>query len=74
MTEEPKLPRKPERDGEAERLTGIGSAGPKDVISAEMHESAADGDPTSAGVSVKKPRAGEYYRYVNLKNIAHEES
>lgn len=93
MTEEPKLPRKLKRGDrtaakadEAEYPTGIGLAGCtglKDVISAGVHGSVADGagawrtpgDLTGAGgyVSVKKPRAGARYRYIRLKNTVYDE-
>lgn len=57
----------------------------KDVLIAEVHESVADEvgawsppeDLTGAGsrdVFMKKPRAGAYYRYINIKDIVHEES
>lgn len=74
--------------GEVEYLIGIrlvGYTGIRDVLIAEVHESVADevgawsppGDLKSAGscdVFMKKPRAGAYYTYINLKNIVHEES
>lgn len=74
--------------GEAECLTGIGAAGYtglKDVVMAEVHESVADEagargmpeDLTGTGsgdVFMEKPRAGAYYKYMNIKNIVHEES
>lgn len=73
---------------EAECLAGIGVAGytgPKDAAIAEVHESVADGagawsapgDPYGAGsgdVSMKRPGAGAYYRYIKLKDIVHEEN
>lgn len=77
------------RVDEVEYLIGIrivGYIGLKDVIIAEVHESVADevdawhllnGELKSAfggDVFMKKPRAGAYYRYINLKNIVHEES
>lgn len=68
MTREPGLPHKLKwggrtaaRAGEAEYPTGIGAAGhtgPKDVVTAGVHESAAD---------------GAYCKYTRLKDIAHEE-
>lgn len=75
------------RVDEVEYLIGIrvvGCTSLKDVIIAEVHERAAD----KAGawhtpehlmrvggyVSMKKPRAGAYYKYIKLKNIVHEES
>lgn len=76
------------RVDEVEYLIGIrvvGYTSLKDVIIVEVHESVADEvgawsapeDLYSAGSSdvfVKKPRAGAYYTYINLKNIVHEES
>lgn len=76
------------RVDEVEYLIGIrvvGYTSLKDVIIAEVHESVADeagawGLPedlrgTCGGdVFMKKPRAGAYYKYINLKNIGHEES
>lgn len=76
------------RVDEVEYLIGIrlvGYTSLKDVIVVEVHESVADGvgawgapeDLYSAGSSdvfMKKPRAGAYYKYMNLKNIVHEES
>ena len=73
---------------EVEYLIGIrvvGYTGIRDVLIAEVHESVADEvgawsppeDLKSAGscdVFMKKPRAGAYYMYINLKNIVHEES
>lgn len=63
----------------------VGYTSLKDVIIAEVHESVTYGvgawsmpeDSKSAGsgdVSMKKPRAGAYYKYIKLKNIVHEES
>lgn len=62
----------------------VGYTSLKDVIIAEVHESVAYGvgawhapeDLMSVGgyVFMKKPRAGAYYKYINLKNIVHEES
>lgn len=95
MGNEPKLPHKLKwgdrtaaRVDEAEYLTGIRVAGCtslKDVIIAEVHESAADEagawqlpeDLMGAGSSdvfMKKPRAGAYYKHIKIKNIEHEES
>lgn len=76
------------RVDEVEYLIGIrvvGYTGLRDVLIAEVHESVADEvgawnlpeDLMSAGscdVFMKKPRAGAYYAYINLKNIVHEES
>lgn len=72
---------------EVEYLIGIrvvGYTSLKDVILAEAHESAAHEvgawhtpeELMSVGgyVSMKKPRAGAYYKYIKLKNIVHEES
>lgn len=73
---------------EVEYLIGIrvvGYTSLKDVIIAEVHESVAEEagawnmpeDLYGAGsgdVFMKKPRAGAYYKYINLKNIVHEES
>lgn len=64
------------------RLVGYTSL--KDVIIVEVHESVADEvgawsapeDLYSAGgsdVFMKKPRAGAYYKYIEIKNIEHEE-
>lgn len=58
----------------------------KDVIIAEVHESVADevfawslpdGELKSTfggDVFMKKPRAGDYYKYIEIENIVHEES
>ena len=57
----------------------------KGVIIAEVHESVADEvgawsapeDLKGAGsgdVSMEKPRAGAYHKYIRLKDIVHEES
>lgn len=57
----------------------------KDVIIVEVHESVADEvgawsmpeDLKSVGsgdVFMKKPRAGAYYKYIDIKDIVHEES
>lgn len=56
----------------------------KDVIIVEVHESVADEvfawdipkglEDIDGDVFMKKPRAGAYYRYIELKNIVHEES
>lgn len=76
------------RVDEVEYLIGIrlvGYTGLKDVLIAEVHESVADEagawsmpeDLKSVGsgdVFMKKPRVGAYYKYINLKNIVHEES
>ena len=75
------------RVDEVEYLIGIrvvGYTSLKDVILAEVHESVADAvgawhtpeDLMSVGgyVFVKKPRAGAYYKYINIKDIVHEES
>lgn len=63
----------------------VGYTSIKDVIIAEVHESVADEvgawslppedlKSTFGGdVFMKKPRAGTYYKYIKLKNIAHEE-
>lgn len=73
---------------EVEYLIGIrvvGYTSLKDVIIAEVHGSVAYGvdawqlpeDLKSAGrgdVFMKKPRAGAYYKYIDIKNIVHEES
>lgn len=63
----------------------VGYTGIKDVIIAEVPESVAFGvgawnlseDLKSVGrgeVFMKKPRAGAYYLYINLKDIVDEES
>ena len=64
----------------------VGYTSLKDVIIAEVHESVAYGvgawilppeDLWSAGsgnVFMEEPRAGAYYKNINLKNIVHEES
>lgn len=77
------------RVDEVDYLIGIrvvGYTSLKDVIIVEVHESVADEvgawslppeDLKSAGSSdvfMKKPRAGVYYKYINLKDIVHEES
>ena len=76
------------RVDEVEYLIGIrvvGYTSLKDVIIVEVHESVADEvgawqmpedlkSAGSSGVSMKKPRAGAYYKYIKLKNIVHEES
>ena len=77
------------RVDEVEYLIGIrlvGYTSLKDVIIAEVHESVADEvgawilppeDLWSAGsgdVFMKKPRAGAYYKNINIKDIVHEES
>lgn len=87
---EPKLEwgdRTAAKAGEVEYLIGIRTVGYtslKDVISAEVHEGVADGAGArhtpeglmGAGgyVSMKKPRAGAYYKYIKPENIVHEES
>lgn len=76
------------RVDEVEYLIGIRVVGYtclKDVIIAEVHKSVADEvgawsmpeDLMIAGSSdvfMKKPRAGAYYKYINLRDIVHEES
>lgn len=76
------------RVDEVEYLIGIivvGYTNLKDVIIAEVHESVADevgawslpnGSTGTFGgdVFMKKPRAGAYYKYIDLKSIVHEES
>ena len=76
------------RVDEVEYLIGIrvvGYTSLKDVILAEVHESVADEvgawhtpedlySMGSSDVFVKKPRAGAYYKYIELKDIVHEES
>lgn len=73
------------RVDEVEYLIGIrvvGYMSLKDVILAEVHESVADEvgawhtpeELMSGYVSMKKPRAGAYYKYKKIKNIVHEES
>lgn len=77
------------RVSQVEYLIGIrvvGYTSLKDVIIAEVHESVAyevgawslpPEDLKSVGsgdVFMKKPRAGAYYRYINIKDIVHEES
>lgn len=64
----------------------VGYTDLKDVIIAEVHESVADevfawglsdGELESAfggDVFMKKPRAGAYYKYIEIKNIVREES
>lgn len=65
----------------------VGYTSLKDVIIVEVHESVADEvgawsipeDSKYRGlggcdVFMKKPRAGAYYKYIELKNIVHEES
>lgn len=73
--------------GEVEYLIGIrvmGYTSLKDVVIAEVHESVADAvgawqlpedlmSGCSGDVFMTKPRAGAYYTYMELKNIAHEE-
>ena len=65
-------------------IRAVGRAAIRDVIIAEVHESVADEvrawsmpeDLKSLGgdVFMKKPRAGAYYKYIELKNIVHEEN
>ena len=75
------------RVDEVKYLIGIrvvGYTSLKDVFIAEVHESVADEvgawnlpeDLKGLGgdVFMKKPRAGAYYKYIQLKNIVHEES
>ena len=76
------------RVDEVKYLIGIrvvGYTSLKDVILAEVHESVADEVGTwnlsedlkstfGGDVFMEKPRAGAYYKYINLKNIVHEES
>lgn len=76
------------RVDEVEYLIGIrvvGYTSLKDVIIVEVHESVADKVGTwsmpeglhsadSDDVFMKKPQAGAYYKYIQLKNIVHEES
>lgn len=77
------------RVDEVEYLIGIrvvGYMSLKDAIIAEVHESVADEvgawslppeDLKSTGssdVSMKKPRAGAYYKYIKLKNVVYEEN
>ena len=76
------------RVDEVDYLIGIrvvGYTSLKDVILAEIHESVADEvgawnmpedlkSVGSGGVFMKKPRAGAYYKYIKIKNIANEES
>lgn len=63
----------------------VGYTSIKDVIIVEVHESVADDvgawrlspedlrHEISDDVFMKKPRTGTYYKYINLKNIVHEE-
>lgn len=76
------------RVSQVEYLIGIrvvGYTSLKDVIIVEVHESVADKvnawsvpeDLKSVGsgdVFMKKPRAGAYYRYIEIEDIVHEES
>lgn len=75
------------RVDEVEYLIGIkvvGYACLKDVIIVEVHESVADEvgawnlpeDLKGIGgdVFMKKPRVGACYKYIKLKDVAHEES
>lgn len=73
---------------EVEYLIGIRVVGYtviKDLIIAEVHESVANEvdawclpEDLKGGcggdVFMKKPRTGAYYKYINIKNIVHEES
>lgn len=62
----------------------VGYTNLKDVIIAEVHESVAYGvgawqlpkglEGIDGDVFMEKPRAGAYYKYIRLKEIAHEES
>ena len=64
----------------------VGYTSLKDVIIAEVHESVAYGvgawrlppedlrREISGYVFMEEPRAGAYYKNINLKNIVHEES
>lgn len=63
----------------------VGYTSLKDMIIAEVHESVADEvgawslpedlkSVSNGDVFMKKPRAGAYYKYINLKNSVHEES
>lgn len=77
------------RVDEVEYLIGIrlvGYTDIRDVLIAEVHESVADEvgawslppedlkSVSDGDVFMEKPRAGAYYKYINLKNIVHEES
>lgn len=77
------------RVSQVEYLIGIrvvGYTSLKDVLIAEVHESVADEvgawqlppedlrRASSGDVFMEKPRAGAYYRYINIKDIVHEES
>ena len=75
------------RVDEVEYLIGIrvvGYTSLKDVIIVEVHESVADEvgawsapeglEDMDGDVFMKKPRAGAYYKYIEIKNIVHEES
>lgn len=77
------------RVDEVEYLIGIrvvGYTSLKDIIIAEVHESVADhvfawstpnGELRSTfggDVSMKKPRAGTYHKYIRIKNNVYEES
>lgn len=66
-------------------IRAVGRAAIRDVIIAEVHESVADEvrawcmpedlkSPCGCDVFKEKPRAGAYYKYIELKNIVHEES
>ena len=65
----------------------VGYTSQKDVIIVEVHESMADEvgawqmpedskyrGPDGRDVFMEKPRAGAYYKYINLKDIVYEES
>ena len=72
---------------EVEYLIGIrvvGYTSLKDVIIVEVHESVADEvgawcmpedlkGECGGDVFMEKPRAGAYYKYIEIKNIEHEE-
>lgn len=76
------------RVGEADYPTGIGLVGHtglEGATIAEVHEGVADGAGArgmpeglrgagSGGVSMRKPRAGAYCKYIKLKDIVHEEN
>lgn len=76
------------RVGEAECPVGIrlvGYTGIRDVVIAEVHESVADNAGAwnlpedlrggcGGDVFMEKPRAGAYYKYINVKDIVHGES
>lgn len=77
------------RADEVEYLVGIrlvGYTGTRDVFIAEVHESVADEvgvwslppedlkSVSNGDAFMKKPRAGAYYKYIEIKNIVYEES